>query len=176
MLCFSKRGVLLENVVLTNEEIYEITCLSCAMNLDIDVLKKGCNIETTHFYAHQELVYPVKGLIVVVSKRHFKGLDELTEEEQLDYIQLLSNIRKVQRKLLKVESVYYFYQEDTTHHFHVWLMPRYKWMDRIGRSVESIRPILSEVLQNYSSEIQRDEALETAERLAKSLQRMYRKK
>jgi hypothetical protein len=34
-------------------------------------------------------------------------------------------------------TVYYFYNEDTTHHFQLWMVPRYGWMYEIGRSVES---------------------------------------
>ncbi|PWW29597.1 hypothetical protein DFO73_104237 [Cytobacillus oceanisediminis] len=41
-----------------------------------------------------------------------------------------------------IEHVYYFYNEDTTHHFHTWMVPRYEWMHRFGRSVESVRPVL----------------------------------
>jgi diadenosine tetraphosphate (Ap4A) HIT family hydrolase len=69
-------------------------------------------------------------------------LDELTDEERLDYINTLTKIRKAQREILGIDYVYYFYNEDTTHHFHTWLVPRYKWMNEFGRSVESVRPVL----------------------------------
>ena len=32
--------------------------------------------------------------------------------------------------------------EDTTHHFHTWIVPRYEWMSAFGCSVESMRPVL----------------------------------
>src|SRR5690606_9667266 len=86
--------------------------------------------------------YPVPGLVILASKRHLKALDELTEAERLDYISILSKIRKAQREVLGIESVYYFYNEDTTHHFHTWMVPRYEWMYKFGRSVESVRPVL----------------------------------
>jgi hypothetical protein len=44
--------------------------------------------------------------------------------------------------VLGIDHVYYFYNEDTLHHFHAWLMPRYSWMAAFGRSVESVRPAL----------------------------------
>lgn len=78
----------------------------------------------------------------MASKRHIKCFDELNEKEKVDYISLLSKIRKAQRKVLGIEHVYYFYNEDTTHHFHTWLVPRYEWMYDFGRSVESVRPVL----------------------------------
>jgi hypothetical protein len=67
----------------------------------------------------------------------------LTTEEKIDYIDVLTKIRKAQREVLGIEYVYYFYNEDTTHHFHnTWMVPRYEWMYKFGRSVESVRPVL----------------------------------
>jgi hypothetical protein len=54
----------------------------------------------------------------------------------------MASIRKAQRDVLGIDYVYYFYNEDTTHHFHTWMVPRYEWMNEFGRSVESVRPIL----------------------------------
>lgn len=102
----------------------------------------GVVVETEYFHAHQDVAYPIKGLIILASKRHIKCFDELTEAEKIDYIQLLTKIRKAQRKILHIEHVYYFYNEDTTHHFHTWMVPRYEWMYDFGRSIESVRPAL----------------------------------
>jgi diadenosine tetraphosphate (Ap4A) HIT family hydrolase len=99
---------------------------------------------TKYFHAHQDVAYPIEGLVILASKRHIKCFDELNEEERLDYINILSKIRKAQREVLGIEHVYYFYNEDTTHHFHTWMVPRYKWMYNFGRSVESVRPVLQE--------------------------------
>ena len=99
-------------------------------------------METDHFHAHQDVAYPIKGLIILASKRHVTCLDELTETEKLDYIHILSKIRKAQRDVLGIDYVYYFYNEDSTHHFHTWMVPRYEWMYKFGRSIESVRPVL----------------------------------
>jgi hypothetical protein len=63
--------------------------------------------------------------------------------EKMDYIILHTKIRKAQRVVLGIEYVYYFYNEDTTHHFHTWFVPRYEWMYELERSVESVRPVLT---------------------------------
>lgn len=55
---------------------------------------------------------------------------------------LISKIRSAQRAALGIEHVYYFYNEDTTHHFHVWMVPRLHWVRQFGRSIESVRPAL----------------------------------
>ena len=117
-------------------------CLSCAVVANRKETLGGPIIETESFHAHQDAAYPIPGLVILASKRHVKCLDELSEVEALQFISLSRRIRSAQRKILGIEHVYYFYNEDTTHHFHLWLVPRYAWMYSCGRSVESLRPAL----------------------------------
>ena len=132
----------MRKLTLANGSVVEVECLSCALTSGLIEPDGGVVYETEYFHAHQDVAYPIKGLIILASKRHIKCFDELTEEEQNDYIHVLSKIRKAQRKVLDIEYVYYFYNEDTTHHFHTWLVPRYEWMYEFGRSIESVRPVL----------------------------------
>jgi diadenosine tetraphosphate (Ap4A) HIT family hydrolase len=116
-------------------------CLSCA----IVTGKRECLgtiLETKNFHAHQDVAYPIPGLVIVAAKRHVKCLDELSEPEAAELIQVIHRIRGQQRTRLGIEQVYYFYNEDTTHHFHIWMVPRLNWMQGFGRSVESLRPVL----------------------------------
>lgn len=133
---------MVRKLTLSNGKTVEVECLSCALTSGLIEPDGGVVFETEYFHAHQDVAYPIKGLIILASKRHIKCLDELTEEEKLDYIKVLSKIRKAQRDVLGIENVYYFYNEDTTHHFHTWMVPRYEWMYEFGRSVESVRPVL----------------------------------
>ena len=144
---FNVRTIFLEGnhlrkITLSNGETVRVECLSCAITSGLVEPEGGVVIETEHFHAHQDVAYPIKGLIILASKRHIRCLDELTESERLDYINMLARIRKAQRDALGIEYVYYFYNEDTIHHFHTWIVPRYDWMYKFGRSVESVRPVL----------------------------------
>ncbi|MBM7664087.1 diadenosine tetraphosphate (Ap4A) HIT family hydrolase [Solibacillus kalamii] len=116
--------------------------MSCALTSGLIEPDGGVVFETKYFHAHQDVAYPIKGLIILASKRHIKSFDELTEEEKTDYIHVLTKIRQAQREILNIEYVYYFYNEDTFHHFHTWMVPRYEWMYEFGRSIESVRPAL----------------------------------
>ncbi|WP_394217751.1 HIT family protein [Halobacillus trueperi] len=138
----------MRTITLSNGDMVEVDCLSCALTSGTVEPEGGVIAETEHFHAHQDVAYPIRGLVIVASKRHIKGLDELTEEEQQDYITFLAKIRKAQREVLGIEHVYYFYNEDTTHHFHLWMVPRYDWMYEFGRSVESVRPVLLHARKN----------------------------
>lgn len=159
----------MRKITLSNGKTVEVECLSCALTSGLIEPDGGVVLETEHFHAHQDVAYPIKGLMIVASKRHIKCLDELTEEERLDYINVLSKIRKAQREVLEIEHVYYFYNEDTTHHFHTWMVPRYEWMYRFGRSVESVRPVLLHARNEMNDQENVDEVMEAIRLLAREL-------
>ncbi|MEH7299679.1 HIT family protein [Neobacillus drentensis] len=159
----------MRKITLSNGNTVEVECLSCALTSGMIEPDGGVVVETEHFHAHQDVAYPIKGLIILASKRHIKCFDELTEEEKLDYINLLTKIRKAQREVLGIEYVYYFYNEDTTHHFHTWMVPRYEWMYEFGRSVESVRPVLLHARNNMNDEENVKSVMEAIELLTVEL-------
>ena len=156
----------MREVTLANGTTIEVDCLSCAITSGKIEPEGGVIVETNHFHAHQDVAYPIKGLVIVASKRHIKCMDELTEEEQIDYIKLIAKIRQAQRDVLGIEYVYYFYNEDTTHHFHLWMVPRYEWMYEFGRSVESVRPVLLHARKEKNN---REEVMKSIRLLTKEL-------
>ncbi|HWI47658.1 MAG TPA: diadenosine tetraphosphate hydrolase [Rummeliibacillus sp.] len=142
----------MREIVLSNGKTVQVECLSCALISGMIEPDGGVITETKYFHAHQDVAYPIKGLVILASKRHIKCFDELTDEEKIDYIHILTRIRKAQREVLGIEYVYYFYNEDTIHHFHTWMVPRYNWMYEFGRSVESVRPVLLHARNNMNNE------------------------
>ncbi|MEH7178159.1 HIT family protein [Neobacillus vireti] len=159
----------MRKITLSNGKTVEVECLSCALTSGLVVPDGGVIVETEHFHAHQDVAYPIEGLVILASKRHIKCLDELTDEERLDYINILTKIRKAQREILGINHVYYFYNEDTTHHFHTWLVPRYEWMNDLGRSVESVRPVLLHARNHRNTEENHKNVLRAIEALRKGL-------
>jgi len=152
-------------ITLSSGETVEVECLSCALTSGMIEPDGGVIIETDYFHAHQDVAYPIEGLVILASKRHITCFDELTEEEKLDYINLLTSIRSAQREVLGIDYVYYFYNEDTTHHFHTWMVPRYDWMYEFGRSVESVRPVLLHARNHRNCE-------ENKERMRKGINKL----
>lgn len=84
---------------------------------------------------------------------------------------LHTKIRKAQRVVLGIEYVYYFYNEDTTHHFHTWYVPRYEWMYELGRSVESVRPVLLHARNKMNNDDHKQKVLQAIDALKKELNR-----
>jgi diadenosine tetraphosphate (Ap4A) HIT family hydrolase len=155
----------LKNITLADGRKITVHCLSCAIVEGTVQPNGGTIYETKFFHAHQDVAYPIQGLVILASKRHIKCLDELTEEELNDYIHTLHLIRKAQRKVLGIEQVYYFYNEDTTHHFHTWMVPRYDWMYQFGRSIESVRPVLLHARQKRNSKDEIEKIIEAIHEL-----------
>lgn len=144
----------------------ETKCLSCVVANGQIEATGGVIMETPFFHAHQDIAYPIPGLVILASKRHFYTMDELTDEEAEDYMSLIRKLRKAQREVLGIEHVYYFYNEDTTHHFHLWMVPRYEWMKELGRSVESIRPVLLHARKFHSDDENIQKVKDSVNRLA----------
>lgn len=155
---------------MSNGETVKVECLSCAITSGLIEPDGGVILETAHFHAHQDVAYPIKGLVILASKRHIKALDELTTEEMIDYISTMKQIRSAQREVLGIDHVYYFYNEDTTHHFHIWMVPRYNWMNDFGRSVESLRPVLIHARNHMNDESNRLEIMQSIQKLRDKLQ------
>lgn len=113
----------MRRVLTSDGQSVEVECLSCAITSGHVESSGGTIAETTHLHAHQDIAYPIPGLVIVASKRYFYGLDEMHADEATDYIGFLRRIREAQRKVLGIDYVYYFYNEDTTQHFHTWMVP-----------------------------------------------------
>jgi 8-oxo-dGTP diphosphatase len=144
-------------------------CLSCEIVKGTTGTIGGTILETKYFHAHQDFAYPMPGLVILASKRHIYSIEEMSDEEASEYIHVLRKIRVAQRKVLGIDQVYYFYNEDTTHHFHTWMIPRYEWMNEFGRSVESVRPVLLHSKENMKDEKGTEEVKAAAARLYKEL-------
>jgi len=57
---------------------------------------------------------------------------------------------------LNIRDVYFFQNEDTKHNFHLWVFPRYDWMEKFGRKIESVKPIMNYAAQNMLGKEQID--------------------
>jgi len=106
------------------------------------------NIITTRlFNVSQDWEVPIPGFFIITPLRKLKSIDEFTDEEATELVNLIRKVRKGMRDILKINEVYLFQNEDTDHNFHVWIFPRHKWMEKFGRKIQSVRPII-----NYSKE------------------------
>lgn len=137
---------MLKEIIDYKGNVKKIDCLACAREKgEIDL---GNIVKSKYFDAHQDYAIPIPGFIIISSRRHIQSIDEFTDNEQRDFIKFLCRIRSAMRRVLGIKVIYLYQAEDTSHHFHFWLIPRYGWMEKnFGRSIESVRPAI-----NYSKE------------------------
>lgn len=142
---------------------FQTDCLSCAIqNWSVEP-QWWPIIETKYFGAHQDYEIPIAWFVILASKRHFKGIDELTSDEQIDFIKTLSKIRKAMRKSLNIDVVYLIQLEDTSHHFHFWIFPRYNWMrEKFWNKIVSVKPIIEYAKEFLKTEENINEVIEKA--------------
>ena len=133
------------------KEQKEIDCIGCAIESGNTNPMKGTIIKTKFFDVHQDFEVPIPGFIIVTSRRHFLSISDFTEEEQIEFITLISKIRNGMKDVLNIEEAYLFQNEDSRHHFHLWMFPRYDWMEKFGRKIESVRPILKYAKENLKT-------------------------
>lgn len=124
-------------------KIVELECLSCAIAQNNVELRGGSIIRSKYFDVHQDFEIPIPGFMIVTSLRHVKAVDEFTDDESSEFVKVLRASRKLQRDVLGIKTVYLHQEEDTSHHFHLWMFPRYEWMEsKFGLKAESMRPIM----------------------------------
>jgi diadenosine tetraphosphate (Ap4A) HIT family hydrolase len=124
-------------------------CLGCAR--ERGEIITGTLTTTEYFDAHQDFEIPIPGFIIISSRRHLKSVDEFTEEEQADFIKILTTVRRTMRSSLGIDAVYLVQEEDTSHHFHLWLFPRQEWMIPFGRKIQSVRPIMEHAREHMKT-------------------------
>jgi len=111
------------------------------------------NIITTKlFNVGQDCKVPIPGFFIIVPLRKLKSIDEFTDEEATEFINLIRKVRKGMRDILKIEEVYLFQNDDSEYGFHLWIFPRHKWMEIYGRKIQSVRPIMTYAKENMLSD------------------------
>ncbi len=129
-----------------------ISCIACAIQSGEAETPGGVIAESEYFRAEADYEYPIPGFVIIVSKRHFFGIDEMSANEQTDFIGFVCSVRRAMRKALNIEHVHIVLEEDTTSsHFHLWIFPRYAWMEKqFGKKIESVKPIMEYAKQHLT--------------------------
>jgi len=152
----------------------QLGCLGCAIQKGEVESPGGSIASTKYFDAHQDYEIPIPGFVILASKRHLQSVDEFTNEEKTDFIEFLSHLRQTMRKACGVQVVYLIQEEDTSHHFHVWMFPRHDWlMERFGRKIQSVRPIMEYARENMKTPKNLQKVDEAMEKMKKYFQKEF---
>ncbi|HVY72442.1 MAG TPA: diadenosine tetraphosphate hydrolase [Candidatus Paceibacterota bacterium] len=127
-------------------------------------------VETKNFKVAQDWEVPIPAFFIVSTIRNIRSIGEFTDEEALEFAPLVRKIRKGMEKVLGCKDVYIFQNEDSAHGFHLWMLPRYEWMEQFGRKVQSMRPILEHATNSPISDDLLEEVREKVELMKKYLE------
>jgi len=120
--------------------------------------------ETEHFILNQDAEVPLKGFLIVTSKKHVNSLIDFNENEVEELSSLLYKARKALSNLNICNEVT-IVQEERSKHFHIWLFPYYDWMqEKFGKGIKYLRDINEYVIENATEE-DKSETLDTIEKL-----------
>ncbi|MSU75125.1 MAG: diadenosine tetraphosphate hydrolase [Candidatus Magasanikbacteria bacterium] len=115
---------------------------------DIILFPDETIVATKLFDVHQDWEVPISGFFIIAAVRKIKSISEFTDEETSEFINLIRAIRAGMRDVLAIQEVYLFQNEDTEHGFHLWMLPRHAWMEKFGKKIQSVRPIINYAKEN----------------------------
>lgn len=141
----------------------EAECIGCAIANKEMKIPGGIIYETENFIIQQDLEVPIEGFLVIVSKKHIRSISELRMNEMVELSELIYKSRKVLEEIDDLTDVTII-QEERSKHFHVWLFPRYKWIDeKFENSLPAIREIMEYARNNLKTDAQIGKVLRIAE-------------
>ncbi len=155
---------------LTGKEVEIKNCLGCEIaNGAIDIFG-GLLYQGKHFAVAQDFELPIDGFIIIFSKRHVEKLIDLSQDEQVELTALINKTLKILEENDIAEEYNIILEEKAGYHFHVWLMPRHKWMiDKFGKVLKNIKAIQEYASLNMKTQENFDKIKNTCELVKKEL-------
>jgi diadenosine tetraphosphate (Ap4A) HIT family hydrolase len=138
-------------------------CIACEIGKGNIIPPGGIIKETENFFIQQDLEIPLKGFLIIASKKHLKSITQLTLDEVTELTNLLYKSRLALSEISDINEVVII-QEERSNHFHVWLFPKYDWMNELfENSLTDIRKIMQYIKLNMKNEKNIKEVLSTAD-------------
>lgn len=139
-------------IIYNNKEILPNKCPGCAYGNHEFKLDCGMAYENEKFTLSQDWEVPIKGFFIVAPKRHIEKLCELTDDERNEMFFIVNETVKILRKNKICERFDYIFEEKENKHLHVWILPRYNWMDEVvDNIIENIGVIFEYAKRNFKN-------------------------
>ena len=136
-----------------NKEIIFKGCPGCAYGKHEFNLECGMAYENDRFTLSQDWELPIQGFFIVSPKRHIEKLCELTKDERNEMFEIVDKTVKILRDNKICERFDYIFEEKENRHLHVWILPRYNWMNKIANDIiDNIGIILEYAKTNFRND------------------------
>lgn len=136
-----------------NEEIEFNGCPGCAYaNHEFD-LPCGIAYENERFILSQDWELPIQGFFVVSPKRCVDNFSVLTTDEKIEMFDIVDKTITILKENNICDNFNVIFEEKDNIHFHVWIMPRHKWMSElVGGITKNIGDIFDYATSNLRNE------------------------
>lgn len=157
---------------LTGKEQELNGCMGCEVREGNLIPFCGVLYQDESFIITQDIELPINGFIIISSVRHIEKFTDLTENEQINLTKLINKTLNILRNNDVAKEFNIILEEKENYHFHIWLMPRHKWMlEKFGKVLKNIKPIQEYALDNLRTEENLKSIQRTCELLRKELEK-----
>ncbi len=133
-----------------NELVNFTGCPGCAYANHEFSLPCGMAFENDKFTLSQDWELPIEGFFVVSPKRCVEKFSDLTEEERIEIFAIVHKTIDILRDNNVCERFNIVFEEKENRHFHIWIMPRHKWMsDLVDDPIDHIGEIFTYAKENF---------------------------
>ena len=110
-------------------------CHGCLFARHEFSLPCGIAYENNKFILSQDFELPIQGFFVVSPIRHIETFWELTENERVEIFEIVNKTIEILKNNNICERFNVIFEEKKNRHFHIWIMPRHKWMEEFGGNI-----------------------------------------
>lgn len=133
-----------------NEVVEFEGCPGCAYAKHEFVLPCGMAYENDKFTLSQDWEVPIPGFFIVSPKRCVANFAELTQEERVEIFEIVDKTIKILKANGVCDGFNVIFEEKQGRHFHIWIMPRHKWMkELVGDIIDNIGEIFEYAKNNF---------------------------
>lgn len=136
-----------------NEKVNFNGCPGCAYAKHEFSLPCGIAYENDKFTLSQDWELPIPGFFVVSPKKCVESFKELSEQERIEIFEIVDKTIKILKENNVCDRFNVVFEEKENRHFHIWIMPRHKWMsDLVGDIIDNIGKIFDYAKENMKTD------------------------
>lgn len=136
-----------------NELIKYEGCPGCAYAKHEFTLPCGMAYEDELFTLSQDWELPIEGFMVLSPIRCVEFFSELTDEERIKSFDLVNKTINNLKEQGVCDRFNVIFEEKENRHFHIWIMPRHKWMSDMFEDItDNIGEIFAYAKANFGDQ------------------------
>lgn len=144
----------MSKIVTYDNKIIEFnSCPGCLYANHKFSLTCGIAFENENFTVSQDWELPIPGFIIVSPKRCVEKLSDMSKNERDEMFDLINFSITSLRNNNICERFNVLFEEKENRHLHVWIMPRYEWMQNVvGDIIDNIGKICDYAKENMKKD------------------------